>query len=263
MFGKEYGVMLKNDLHAGNSIDHKFLREMILLDEESYSFLYLSGVPGIDNMNGHELFDFAQQFRVTSDKESIKNVLDFTKNKVKGFNVEFSNMIFGGTEKEILERGTDWCADMARVGAVLLECMGIPARIVHLANLSRAYNGHVVVEAYYEGKYGVCDFISGYLLYNSRPLDAAELWRSLTHDNKKSAEGGWGCLSQVPELISGIVAQDKLAEYVPLFTGVAINEYFPMNPGNDYSTSMANDYYLKMIDNAGREKGWFMGEAIL
>lgn len=35
VFGNEYGVMLKNDLHAGNSIDHKFLREMILLDNES------------------------------------------------------------------------------------------------------------------------------------------------------------------------------------------------------------------------------------
>lgn len=85
--------------------------------------------------------------------------MNFTKNIVKGFNVEFSNMIFGGTEKEILERGTDWCAD-----------------------------------------------------------------------------------------------------YVPLFTGVAVNEYFPMNPGNDYSKSMANDYYLKMMKNENRESGWFMGE---
>lgn len=45
VFGHEYSVMLKNDLHDGNSIDHKFLQEMILLDEESRHFLYHSGVP--------------------------------------------------------------------------------------------------------------------------------------------------------------------------------------------------------------------------
>lgn len=39
--------------------------------------------------------------------------------------------------------------------------------------------------------------------------------------------------------------------------------FWIMNPGNDYSTSMANDYYLKMMDNASREKGWFMGESLL
>lgn len=30
VFGHEYSVMLKNDLHDGNSIDYKFLQEMIL-----------------------------------------------------------------------------------------------------------------------------------------------------------------------------------------------------------------------------------------
>ncbi len=40
VFGPAYGVMLRNDLHALESIDHKFMREMILLEEESYDFLY-------------------------------------------------------------------------------------------------------------------------------------------------------------------------------------------------------------------------------
>lgn len=47
-------------------------------------------------------------------------------------------MLFGGTEKEILDRGTDWCTDMARVGAVFLKCLGIPSRIVHLADTGKA-----------------------------------------------------------------------------------------------------------------------------
>lgn len=118
---------------------------MILLDEESYSLLYGSDVCEIRNIDEYELFDYAQQFRGKSDKESIENTLNLTRNIAKMFNAKFEDMLFGGTEKEILTRGTDWCADMARVGAVLLDCLGIPSRIVHLANLNKAYNGHVVV----------------------------------------------------------------------------------------------------------------------
>ncbi len=40
VFGKACGVMLRNDLHAPESIDHDFMREMILLDEESKEVLY-------------------------------------------------------------------------------------------------------------------------------------------------------------------------------------------------------------------------------
>lgn len=40
IFGKAYGVMMRNDLHDINSIDHKFMREMILLDDESRAFLW-------------------------------------------------------------------------------------------------------------------------------------------------------------------------------------------------------------------------------
>lgn len=38
MFGKEYGFMLRNDLHDKNSIEHKLLQEQILLDKTSDPF---------------------------------------------------------------------------------------------------------------------------------------------------------------------------------------------------------------------------------
>ena len=52
VFGPAYGVMLRNDLHALESIDHKFMREMILLEEESYDFLY-HAAPVRINMEAH------------------------------------------------------------------------------------------------------------------------------------------------------------------------------------------------------------------
>ena len=33
VFGKAYGVMMRNDLHAPEGIDHKLLQKMILLND--------------------------------------------------------------------------------------------------------------------------------------------------------------------------------------------------------------------------------------
>ena len=150
IFGKAYEIMFRNDLHASKSIDHAFLRSMVLLDDESAPVLY-SMRPMRYDMRSHELYAFSQQFMASAERETIRNVLDYTSGIAKVYNLDFNEMLFGGTEEEILEQGTDWCADMARVGAVLLQCLGIPCRIIHLANLEKAYNGHVVGEAYYEG----------------------------------------------------------------------------------------------------------------
>ena len=61
---------------------------------------------------------------------------------------------------------------MARVCAVFLQCSNIPCRIVYLANPEKAYNGYVVCEAYYEGRYGVIDPIYGYMFYDNTPISA-------------------------------------------------------------------------------------------
>lgn len=124
VFGKSYGVMLRNDVHADNSIDDTLTKEMVLLDDESYLYLY-SQVKKYD-MTRHELFDFAGQFRGKMDRETISNVIKFTSEIAAKYDADFKDMLFGGIEKQIIERGTDWCADMARVCAVLLQSSNIP-----------------------------------------------------------------------------------------------------------------------------------------
>ncbi len=233
VFGKEYEFMFRNDLHDSSSIDVRFLNEMVLLDEGSTEFLY--GNVKCYDMRHHELFAFAQQFKRDTEKSTIQCVLDFTCQIASDYDVEFEEMIFGGTEKEILERGTDWCADMARLSAVLLDCLKLPCRILHLANLDLAYNGHVVNEVFYEGKWGVIDPIHGFLFYKEGPVDAAQLQKE-------------------PQLL-GSYAED----YQGLYKGIAINEYDPMDKANDYTVSKANEYYKRLIFEDHHNQ-WIMGE---
>lgn len=234
IFGKAYAVMLRNDLHDIHSIDHWFLKTMILLEQDSYDFLYQDPVSGSD-LSSHELYAFSQQFKKSNDRDTIEAVLKFTSDIAADYNVDFEDMLFGGTEKEIIDRGTDWCADMARVCCVILQCLHIPCRIVHLMNVEKAYNGHVVCEAFYEGTYGVVDPIFGYQFYEKGPLSAYDLL-----NNHKNISFGY-------------------EGYMDLYASIAINEYDPCDPKNNYAVSKPNDYYLTLIA-ANHNDQWIMDE---
>ena len=233
IFGKPYEIMLKNDLHDLASIDHALMRNMILLDEESSPTLYQK--PFCRNMEGHALYAFAQQFKAAQERQSIRNVLDYTSGIALRYDVDFKDMVFGGTEAQILQRGTDWCADIARVGAVLLQCLGIPCRLLHLVNLNKAYHGHVVGEAYYEGSYGVVDYIYGYQFYGDSPISARDVLRNAD------------VLSAYPE------------EYRGLYSAIGVSEYDPMDADNNYAISRPNAYCMKLIYTDHLDR-WIMGE---
>ncbi len=233
VFGKAYGVMLRNDVHAVESIDHAFMREMILLDEESYEALYHAPVY-TEELSGHALYAFSEGFRRETDRASIEAVLQHTSNIAAGYDVPFEEMQFGGTEQEILERGTDWCADMARVCCVLLKCLGIPCRILNLADLNRAYNGHVVCEAFYEGKYGVVDPIYGFRFDRGGPVSGYELWKH----HREFSLGYDG--------------------YMDLYGAIAIHEYRVSEPHN-YTVTRPNAYCARII-SCDHQNRWFMGE---
>ena len=181
------------------------------------------------------MYDFAQSFRENTDLTTVKNVLDYTSKIAGDFSLPIEEMKFGGTEKEILGRGTDWCADMARVSVVLFMCLGISARIIYLANTEKAYNGHVIAEAFYEGKYGVIDPIYGYFFYDRKPLDAYIIMNETKY------------------------LKDYDDEYRGLFKKIAICEYNPLDAENDYSVSGINDYYRILLNN-NHDGKWLLGE---
>ncbi len=233
VFGKAYGVMLRNDLHSPRSIDHIFLKTMILLDDDSYHSLYRAAYCQTD-MAEHELYDFSQQFKRKTDSDTIDAVLEYTSSIAKNYDVPLEEMLFGGTEKQIIERGTDWCADMARVCCVILKCLNIPCRILHIVDSNKAYNGHVVCEAFYENEYGVIDPIYGFRFYSDTPINGYYLLKN--HNEFSLGYDG----------------------YMNLYSAIAINEYDPLG-NNDYSITRPNEYCSKIINTDHNDK-WFMGE---
>lgn len=233
VFGKAYSVMLQNDPHGAKSIDRQLMEEMILLDQESAVTLYAQR-PQAPDMRGHELYSFAQNFRQGEERQCVENILRYCSDMAEGYDVPLEELRFGGSEAEILRRGTGWCVDMARVGLVLLLCNGIPARMVYLADLEKAYYGHVVVEAYYEGRYGLCDFIHGYCFYKGKPLSAYDLLTKKAY------------LAAYPE------------EYRGLYSAVAISEYDPTQK-HCYEISALNAYTARILQEDHQGK-WFMGE---
>lgn len=76
---------------------------MILVDEFSKEKLY-SEKPYIENMENHELYRFSQCFKKNNDKDTIYHVIIYLSSIANDYDVKFEDMLFGGTEKEILNR---------------------------------------------------------------------------------------------------------------------------------------------------------------
>jgi len=244
VFGKEYEFMFVNDLHDKNSIDHELLRNMILIDNNSIHELYGYPLKINENIIKNELYQFAQTFKGSSDIISVQNVLDFTSDIVRNYNVPLEDMFFGGTEKQIIERGTDWCSDISRVGCVLLQCLNIPARIVFLVNRSKAYNGQTVVETFIDHNYVFCDFTYGVVGFYLKFYSVKELL-----NNPKIIE----------EIYRTKVNDIKTLDYISnLFDEAAISEY-DSSKSYLYNISTPNEYYLK-LSKLEQNGFWQLGE---
>lgn len=129
-------------------------------------------------------------------------------------------MLFDCTEDEILKRDIDWCNDISRVCLVMLKCLNIPCRIVHLVNINKAFNGHVVCEAYYENHYGMVYTLNGIVCYYKRQLDVYELLNNKDGLSKFNIN------------------------YLKDYTHVSINEYNLCDKNYNYNISKPNTYYL-------------------
>ena len=110
-----------------------------------------------------------------------------------------------------------------------------PCRVLHLANLAKAYNGHVVGEAYYENHYGIVDFLYGYQFYDNKPLDAHDI------------------------MLDAVLLNSYQESYRELFSAIGISEYDPTNEKNCYSISKPNEYCMNLIYTNHNDM-WIMGE---
>jgi hypothetical protein len=238
-FGSAYRYMLENDAHAPGSVDRQLIADMVRLCAETAEYLYTAFtplevryVPGSRPVLDSILNSLPQPIIPAG-------IAAFTCRIADKVPAESDELILGGTEEEIINRGSDWCMDIARVACVLMQMAGYPARIVSLFNLNQAYSGHVIVEAYYNGKWGAIDSTTG-IVYRHPDGQPAAVWE----------------LMRNPALIE-VHAQNPGAFYttVEQFQAAGMVNYFCWDMDKyDYTVATANCYYRTILDMA--KKGW-------
>jgi hypothetical protein len=148
-------------------------------------------------------------------------------------------VLLGGTEMQIIRRGSDWCTDVARVACALCQASGMPARLVALADTQAAYSGHTIIEAFRDGAWGALDALSN-VIYRHADGRPVTTWQLMCD----------------PALIEAH-ARPPIPPFTTAaqFRAAAIANYFLWQAGRyDYTVSPANEYYRSIL--AMSASGW-------
>ena len=242
--GKAYQIMYENDTHAAGSVDLILGENMILLCKETAEYLYTAYTPeksGYKKGVKPELEKYVEKIISVcgSDEECIEKITLFTSSLQDRATSDLDSMKFGGTEEDIITRGSDWCTDVARVGCALCQVAGFSARMVYLFDVTKAYHGHVIIEAYRDSAWGAVDTVTN-VIYRHEGGKAASVWE----------------LINSPEIIEKHWRGDSTYYTTSeQFSRAAISSYFVWDCREyDYTVSGLNDYKRAVLEMA--EKGW-------
>ena len=166
--------MLAGDAHAPGSVDRVLSQRMIRLDPATADYLYGSYTPTTlryrpGSRPELERFLRAATAGATDPEEIVDGIARWCADIAEAADdLSLDDLRMGGAEEAIVERGTDWCTDMSRVGCVLCQVAGLPARLVCLFNTTAAYSGHVIVEVLRQGRWGCVDVVNGVVYRHGR-----------------------------------------------------------------------------------------------
>lgn len=243
-FGKAYWMMLDNDPHADGSVDRKIASGMIRLCSETEAYLYqdFTDLTACYEEGSRPILEqllSKTEVPVSEPERLVALIAELT----RGLDHEdapaaLAELRFGGTEEEIIARGTDWCTDVARVGCTLYQIAGFPSRIVNLFNLNAAYSGHVIVEVHRLGTWGAVDTNSG-IVYRKADGLPATTWDLMNDAELVMRHGGPEGRHMRPSQF----ASAGIANY-----SVQHSDSF------DYTVTGLNDYYRAILTMAN--KGW-------
>jgi len=243
-FSRAYRVMAENDTHAPGSVDRVLLNEMVRLCPETAGYLYNRFTPTkVSYKKGTRpvLEKYVEEISsaCNNEEELVDGVARFTSGLGEAADVDIDSMLFGGTEEEIIERGSDWCTDVARVGCILCQVVGLPSRIVYLADTEKAYHGHAIIEVFRAGAWGAVDSVTSvvYRHPSGKPASTLDLMNS-------------------PDLINAHYT-GKLTYYSNpgQFREAAVSNYFVSDWKNyDYTVSRVNPYQRSILEMS--DKGW-------
>lgn len=253
-FGSAYKVMLENDTHASGSIDRILVESMIRLCPETVDFLCNEYTPTrsfYEKGTRPELEQYVERAILGnhSEEERIMAITRFTSSLQESACEDLKLMRIGGTEEEIIARGSGWCSDVARVGCALCQVAGFAARLVYLFDTEKAYSGHVIMEVYRAKIWGVVDPLTNvvYRHLEGKPVSTWDLMNN-------------------PHLIKSY-SRGELTPYTVItqFRGVAISNYFTWRWREyDYTVSKINDYYRSILEMSNQSwpggLRWIHGE---
>jgi transglutaminase-like putative cysteine protease len=172
-------------------------------------------------------------------EEGLAAIVEFTRRLGDGAEQDLKKVRIGGTEEEIIGRGSDWCTDVARVACALCQVAGFPCRIVNLFDIEQAYSGHVIVEAHRAGHWGALDSSTG-IVYETADGLPASVWDlmntpGLVEERRKNPRAFYSTSGQ--------------------FRAAGIANYFVWESSRyDYAVTRINDYYFSILSMSS--KGW-------
>lgn len=154
---------------ASGSIDRLWLQRQVLLTPETRSLLYGS-VPEACAVFGRPRLQAVLDGVAPERKQPLAKLLALTRwchripldfpdpdgSTIRGFYGDFSAYQWGGSEEQIIAKGSPWPQELARVLIALLRQAGLPARMVFLYR-SQPAGLHAVVEAWVSASWVVCD----------------------------------------------------------------------------------------------------------
>lgn len=237
VLGSAYAYMLDRDAHAPGSVDRALQQRMVRLLPETVNYLYGDYSPTkVDYAVGSrpslaKLVESITAYKGTQAQRLVA-IARFCARLGDRADDNLETMILGGTEEDVIARGSDWCTDVARVGCILCQLAGIPARLANLFDLGNAYSGHVIIEAYRLGTWGAVD-TSTAVIYRRRDGTPVTTWE-LMHDAAFVRE----------------FAADPTAVYSrPEQFGAAAIVNYPLGDWEsyDYTPSGLNDYYRSIL----------------
>jgi hypothetical protein len=174
-FGPEIERLLAEDPHRSGSVDAVLLDQQQRLTFQSQAGLYAAPsdtppyVPGtrpeleawVRVVAGDALHPLQIGVALTRFCALVPTRFPTEeRSTASGFYGDFSTYLCGGTEEEVIKKGSPLAAERARVLCAMAQVAGLPARIVFLARSAPAER-HAVTEIFMQGRWSIFDGCSG------------------------------------------------------------------------------------------------------
>lgn len=159
----------------GDNVEWQKLKNQVLLCDETVDYIYAQP-NGVKYAKGSrpviEMTAKSVTAKCTTDRQRVLSILEFCRDLYLTHGKHVTVRYYGGTEEQLIEKGVNLCEAISRLMVCLLEVLDISARIV-----MQVVNGHIVTEAFIEGKWCFFDPRFGifYADENDRLLSVREI----------------------------------------------------------------------------------------